>query len=145
MGLRLTDEATGCKLDLATVRLSAFRGTSAQATLVNAEQMAKTDRLDQLHLVMQAEHVFIPLPEAPLLEQQCTVTASLSRSCTAAAASAAARLADTQAVEVAEYLQELPTVPPFLKPSYPATWSIDNATGGAWQAGGYGNEGYFLS
>ena len=37
----------------------------------------------------------------------------------------------------------LPTIPPFPTPSYPASWTLDNITGGDW-VGKYGKEGYAL-
>ena len=122
VGLRLHDEATGCALDLSTVRASHGNadgsGNGGALSVPGAVAAASDAKIDLLHPTMQAAHAFVAVAAG-----RTSVSASFRGDCVAALA-----LADNAAVTaIAERRQKpgkgLPTIPPFAAPSYPASWS----------------------
>lgn len=134
VGLRRHDEATGCALDFATATLNGVPATAALAEHVPGAS-------DTLHPTVAAQHAFIALPTS-VGGGTYTITASFSADCVHML-----RASDS-ATAVARMQGELlgdgfPVAPPYAPPSYPASWTIDTTTGGAW-VGKYGKEGYQL-
>ena len=130
IGLRKFEEGSGCPLDLSTVTLD---GKPAVLELEGSVQA------DRLHPTTLRQHVFVAVKGkgASSTTRKATthmVRARFSAACGAALASAAPALSSRNAVGI-------PTIPPFAKPSYPATSSIVRHASGDW-VGQRGKAGY---
>jgi hypothetical protein len=102
-----------------------------------------------LHPTFRDQHIFIPLPT----RGRHTVTAAYNTECITGMQGAANVAADVRqkvtakrsnsahsssissskaAMVRSSHEAGLPTIPPFSKPAYPASWTIDTDTGGDW-------------
>jgi hypothetical protein len=145
VGLRLADEATGCLLDLTTI-MATLAGTKVVTPLLVD---ASTVALALVHSAMRKSHVYVEVPNG-----HSTIGASFDSACApmmvaADAAVNAARATTTMGLPTINGSTSmttsmgLPTIPPFPAASYPASWTVDTATGGDW-IGKYGGAGYCL-
>jgi hypothetical protein len=134
VGLRIRDEATGCALDLSSAMLDGV----AVATLTRASAGIAEGAL---HPIVAAEHAFVRVGQGVH-----TVAAAFSAECAAAIAAQAVDAAPSigaAAAALAAADGNLPSAPPFAPATYPASWTLDNATRGQWR-GAYGGAGYEL-
>eukprot|EP01043_Picozoa_sp_COSAG02_P057425 COSAG02_NODE_6970_length_3258_cov_2.502691_3_plen_258_part_00 len=154
-GLRLLDEATDCILDTASVVIQAAVGSDGAhsdtvnmiskgkaAVLLDASNVPRLE-LSRIHPRMQAAHVYIALPAgrhkiAATFRSDCFATMATDSSPSSTAPTPAPTPVPTSTSGRA-----LPTIPPFAKPSYPGSWTLDPSTGGSWR-GKYGKAGYSL-
>jgi hypothetical protein len=119
VGLRSTDEATGCGLDESTFS-------------VNGEAVAASPQptIDAVHPTLAAQHHYIAVPVGVY-----TITAAFHSDC--------ALYRTVPDVKVHGAVDGLPDSPPFPPAVYPGSWTVDTATRGKW-INKYGKDGYVL-
>ena len=129
VGLRMTDEATECRIDLTTATLD---GAAVGATVGAPEGVS----VDLAHPHVVAKHAYVAAPAGRHM-----VRVEYPRSC----ASVLAPPSPSPPPPIKAILGKgLPDVPPFRPTFYPGKWSIDNMTGGAAWIGRYGSAGFQL-
>ena len=127
VGLRLADEATGCRLNLTSVRAAG----AAAAVLSAGDAAAEVGAvLHQEH----GAHVYVEVAAGATV-----VTAAFLRGCGGSGGGAP----PAQERPPARPRQGLPTIPPFGPATYPASWTTDTTSGGDW-IGKFGKSGYSL-
>jgi hypothetical protein len=125
----MVDEDSGCELDLDTIQLNGI------PVAVESDKI----QIDRVHPVLASQHTYVAVPPG-----QHSVAASFATRCLERASGDVMTVVTPASSSILPSEPKgFPVVPPYTQPSYPATWVIDNRTGGDW-VGKYGAAGYQL-